>query len=67
MLKEDKFITRIIKYIGSSGTGANLVPLIRILGNAAMGDDAGIDLMLEQDVFSVLLKMLDHNRKVIRR
>ena len=67
LLKEAKFITRIIMYIASSEMYANLVPSIRILGNATMGNDAGIDLMLEQDVFSVLINMLDHNRKVIRR
>ena len=58
MLKESKFIAQIIKYIASSEIYANLVPSIRILGNATMGNDTGIDLMLEKNVFSVLLKML---------
>ena len=50
----------VISIINSHEEVSLLVPCIRILGNATMADDRGIDMMIEQKVFGPFLKILQH-------
>ena len=44
-----------------------MVPSVRILGNASMGDDSLTDILIEEGVLSAFKRLVKHDKKVVRR
>ena len=57
----------IINYINKSGELSILVPSVRILGNASMGDDSLTDILIEEGVLSAFKRLVKHPKRVVRR
>ena len=44
-----------------------MVPSVRILGNASMGDDSLTDILIEEGVLSAFKRLVKHPKRVVRR
>lgn len=66
MVVESGIIPRIIKHLDEPAMGL-LIPSIRILGNISTGSVDHANELISHNILGLLLKVLDHHKKVVRR